>query len=61
MFCQSEDIKGEVPAITNEAVNLLSVNSSKEKEQPVLPNPGKVKELHIKSDDYDRKTKFIHF
>lgn len=57
LFYQSEDIKGEVPAITNEAVNLLSVNNSKEKEQPVLPNPGKVKELHIKSDDYERKTK----
>lgn len=57
LFYQSEDSKGEVPTITNEAVNLLSVNDSKAKAVPVLPNPRSVKEIHIKSDDYDRKTK----
>ena len=56
-FYQNEDNREPTPKITGEAVNLLSVNDSKEKEQLVLPDPGKVKELHIKSDDYDRKTK----
>lgn len=57
LFYQNENNRESVPKITDEAVNLLSVNDSKKKEQLVLPNPGKVKEIHIKSDDYDRKTK----
>ena len=38
LFYQSEDSKGEVPRINNEAVNLLSVNDPKAKVVPVLPN-----------------------
>lgn len=57
LFYQNEKNREAVPKITNEAVNLLSVNDFKEKKQLVLPDPGKVKELYIKNDDYDRKTK----
>lgn len=57
LFYQNENNKGAIPNVTNEAVNLLSVNDPKEKVVPALPNPGSVKEIHIKSDDYDRKTK----
>lgn len=61
LFHQSEDSKVGVPTVTNKAVNLLSVNDSEINAVPVLPTPRSVKEIHIKSDDYDRKTKFIHF
>ena len=57
LFYQNENGKGEIPKVTNDAVNLLSVNDPKEKVASALPNPGSVKEIHIKSDDYDRKTK----
>ena len=57
LFYQNENGKGEIPKVTNDAVNLLSVNDPKEKVAPTLPRPGSVKEIHIKSDDYDLKTK----
>lgn len=57
LFYQSENSRGAVPTVTNDAVNLLSVDAPKEKAVLALPNPGSVKEIHIKSDDYDRKTK----
>lgn len=57
LLYQSENNKDAAPTVTNEAVNLLSVNDPKENVVSALPNPGSVKEIHIKSDDYDRKTK----
>ena len=57
LFYQNEKGEGEIPKVTNDAVNLLSVNDPKEKVVPALPNPDSVKEIHIKTDDYNRKTK----